>query len=304
MTTSFREPGSVYAYHVMRGAAERFAKDVSTLDEAELVGAREQADRTYALESLVLASEEAQQVIVVPEHVDAAVATLVARYPSRSAFVSGLDAHGLTETQLREALYRELQFDGVMEVVAAGGRAASKTDARRYYELHRDRFTLPERRRARHILVTINDAIEDNRRDIARRRIERLASDLASEPGRFSEYASRHSECPSALDGGSLGDIARGQLYPALEAVLFRMEEATLSEVIETEVGYHLLWLEKCIAAAATPFAAVEGRIRHALDARRRRHRQEAFLQRLRDGRVLTDDGARGAVLFLQSDAV
>lgn len=286
MTPDGPEVSSVYAYHVMRGSAERFAKDVSALDETELAAARRQADRTFALESLVLRSEEARRVAVPAEHVDAAVASVVGRYPDPAAFASGLEANRLTEAELRHALRRELWFDGVMELVASDAPVVTTLEARGYYERHRDRFLVPERCRARHILVTVNDAIAENRRDVARSTTDRIATSLALEPDRFAEFAERYSECPSALDGGMLGDVSRGQLYPELESVLFRMTEGAVSEVIETEIGYHLLKLERRLSVEVVPFSAVEAPIERMLEMRRKRERQEAFLHRLRGVRA------------------
>ena len=284
MTTTSREPGTGYAYHVMRCAAERFGRDVSALNESELEVARTQASRTHALESLVFDSTEAQGVSIEADKVESAVASLVSRYPSHEEFKSGLQANGLDESELREALRRELWFDRVMETVAADRPAVTETDALRYYEAHIERFVVPERRAARHILVTVNDAVAENRRDAARRRIDELATTLASDPRRFAEVAKRHSECPSALDGGKLGDVTPGRLYPALERVLFRMQEGSISEVVETELGYHLLRLDKCFPSRIVPFPLVEGRIRGALDGKQRRERQKAFLERLKTG--------------------
>ena len=284
MTSTSREPRAGYAYHLMRCAAERYGRDVSALNESELEVARTQAARTHALESMVFGSEEAQRVSVEAERVESAVASLVSRYPSHEEFESGLQANGLDEAELREALRRELWFDRVMAAVAADLPTVTKVDALRYYETHIDRFVVPERRAARHILVTINHAVAENHRDVARRRIDQLATSLASEPRRFTELAKRHSECPSALDGGKLGEVARGRLYPALERVLFRMQEGSISEVVETELGYHLLQLDKCFPSHVVPFSVVEDRIRGALDGRQRRKRQEAFLERLKTG--------------------
>lgn len=291
--TRASQPPPGYAYHVMRCAAERFARDVSALCASELAAARAQADKTYALESLVLASEEARGVTVAPQRVDEAVAALADRYKSPRAFASGLRANGLTESQLREALRRELWFDAVMQAVAAEGPMVTRADALRYYEAHSDRFAAPERRRARHILITVQEGIADNRRDVARNTIDALADELARDPSRFSEYACRHSECPSALDGGSLGDVVRGQLYPALEAALFSMVPGAVSDVVETELGYHLLFLSECIPARVIPFSEIEARLRHALDATQRRRRQNAFLDRLRAGGPRSGSDAR-----------
>lgn len=272
----------VYRYHLLRGAIERFSKNLAELDESQLAAAHAQAEKTFALESLVLSSGEARGILVSPSKVDAAVAGVLSRYPDRQEFLSDLRVNGLTEHALRRALHRELVFAGVLDRVAAARPCVSQEDARLYYERDADRFALSERRRLRQILITVNDDIKENQRDVARLRIETIAAELKQDPNRFSDYARRYSECPSALRDGKLGDVQRGQLYPSLDVALFSMSEGTVSDPIETEMGFHVLWLERVFPSRRLAFPAVEGRIREALDRRNKRRWQQAFLERLR----------------------
>jgi len=272
-----------YQYHLLRGALDRFSKSLAELDDRQLEEARRQADKTYDLESMVLASGEAGDVVIPPEQVDAAFAEVLARYPDRSAFAGDLHANGLSEARLRQALHRELLFDGVLQRVGARRLTVSQIDARLYYELHTEKFFVPEQRSARHILITINDDFEENNRLMARARIDRIAEKLGRSPHRFADQARKHSECPTAMEGGRLGNVLRGQLFPQLDSALFSMREGAISDVLETEVGFHLLWCEKTIPARAIPFSKAEPRIRTILDERNRRNCQKAFLKQLRE---------------------
>ncbi len=58
----------------------------------------------------------------------------------------------------------------------------------------------------------------------------------------FSTLAILYSEDPgSAKNGGELGFYGRGQLYPEFEAVAFKLKEGEVSDVVETEAGYHII---------------------------------------------------------------
>ena len=58
----------------------------------------------------------------------------------------------------------------------------------------------------------------------------------------FSTLAILYSEDPgSAKKGGELGFYGRGQLYPEFEAVAFKLKEGEISNVLETEAGYHII---------------------------------------------------------------
>ena len=57
----------------------------------------------------------------------------------------------------------------------------------------------------------------------------------------FGDLARAHSDCPSAQHGGDLGLCGRGQMGPEVDAAAFAMEVNAISDVVETEFGYHLL---------------------------------------------------------------
>ena len=57
----------------------------------------------------------------------------------------------------------------------------------------------------------------------------------------FAALASEHSDCPSGQSGGSLGTFGRGQMVPEFETAAFGMDVGGLSDVVETDFGYHLI---------------------------------------------------------------
>ncbi len=60
----------------------------------------------------------------------------------------------------------------------------------------------------------------------------------------FATLAILYSEDPgSAKNGGELGLFGRGEMYPAFEAAAFSLEKGAVSEIVETEAGFHILQL-------------------------------------------------------------
>ncbi|MCW9045435.1 MAG: peptidylprolyl isomerase [Alphaproteobacteria bacterium] len=57
----------------------------------------------------------------------------------------------------------------------------------------------------------------------------------------FAEIAKESSDCPSGNDGGSLGLFGRGQMVPEFDEAAFNLEVGGLSDVVETDFGYHLI---------------------------------------------------------------
>ena len=108
---------------------------------------------------------------------------------------------------LRKSLYRELLFDSVMQRVAANSAEVNELDVHLFYEMHHDRFQTPESRVASHVLITINPDFPENTREAALARIQEVVRKLAGRANRFEEFARRYSECPSAMEGGKLGEV-------------------------------------------------------------------------------------------------
>ena len=71
-------------------------------------------------------------------------------------------------------------------------------------------------------------------------RIQDLKSQVLSGMS-FSEIATEFSDCPSAEKGGDLGKFGRGAMVKAFDMAAFELEVGEVSEVVETEFGYHLI---------------------------------------------------------------
>jgi len=154
-------------------------------------------------------------------------------------------------------------------------------DVELYYQYHPEQFRRPETRLARHILITINDAIAENTREAAHKRIADIASRLAKEPQRFEEQALKHSECPTALEGGKLGDLPRGKLFPELDAALFELKAGEVSGVLETELGFHVLRCDTISEANVLGFAQAKQHIRKLMEQKRKRAYQQTWMKQL-----------------------
>ncbi|NEV61732.1 nitrogen fixation protein NifM [Thiorhodococcus minor] len=277
-----QEPSSEYRYHLLRAATERFQSGLAGLDEEQMQQVERQAQQTFDLESLVLSTSEARDTLIPEPRLDDAVTEIRDRYPDAAAFAAELDANGLDETALRGALHRELVFDAVMQRIGSRAEPVNETDERLFYELHHERFTAPERRGARHILITINEEYAENGREAARARIDQIAAALKKRPEDFGKLAQAHSECPTAMQQGQLGTIARGQLYPELDAVLFTLEPGQISGVVESEIGLHLLLCEMAEPVTTVTFEQARTKIHAILDTRRRRECQKSWIAALK----------------------
>ena len=262
-------------YTLLRVALEMFEKSPAELSEQDYQAVLHQANRQLAIGKRVLTSAEAKGVVVPDAVVNQAMASLAGRYASAEAFAEDLERNGLDSHTLFAALRHELTVEAVLDRVMARQDALSEHDLEIYYYQHLDKFTLPETRTVRHILITINDEYAENRREQVEQRMAALYAQLHDNPERFEELAKANSECPTAMQDGLLGRVKPGQLYAELDQELFSMDEGEVSEVIESPVGLHILWCEQVHPGGAVPFAQVRDKLRERLENNRRK----AFLR-------------------------
>ena len=237
--------------------------------------------RQREIERRILSSPQAAHVVVNQDAVTRSVAEIAARFTTEAEFVCDLARNGLTQQALREDVERDLRVEAVLEAVSAKVPPVSNLETEIFYYVHYTRFQTPERRTMRHILVTINEDLKENGREEAHARIEQIHALLSKFPDRFAEQALRHSECPTAMQGGLLGQVQQDQLFPELDKVAFQMHPASISEVLESPLGFHILRCENIQPAGCIALSSVRDRIREQMLKTRRENKQRTWVKSL-----------------------
>lgn len=271
-------------YLLLRTALAQYEKSPRQLSATQLRTLQRHVAKEYEIQNLILASEEARDIHIPDSVVDTSVAEVKNRYSDDEEFLTDIETNGMSQRGFRAALSRELKVEAVLDRISSKAVAISDMDIMIYYHMHYDKFTLPETRTARHILITINPDYEENRKQNALQRLARIRDRLLKKTKRFAEQALKHSECPTAMNGGQLGRVRRGDLYPELDTALFAMKEGTVSEIIESELGFHILFCEKIHSQGTATLKEARPKIQKLLEDRARRMCQKAWLNRLIKG--------------------
>jgi peptidyl-prolyl cis-trans isomerase C len=134
----------------------------------------------------------------------------------------------------------------------------------RYYENNRGRFHSAPLLAVRHILLECApDDVEA--RAVAHDQAEVLLQRLEEFPGSFAELAVKYSACPSKAQGGSLGQISKGQTVPELERQLFTLAPGLASKPLESRYGWHVISVDQRIEGMPLPYEVVSTAIRTQL---------------------------------------
>lgn len=120
----------------------------------------------------------------------------------------------------------------------------NEDDLRTYYKENVDRMAGKEERRASHILITASKDAPAADREKAQARAVELLAQARKSPGSFAELAKKNSQDPgSATQGGDLGFFARGAMVKPFEDAAYALNKGDISEVVESDFGYHIIQL-------------------------------------------------------------
>ncbi|MGZ4957279.1 MAG: nitrogen fixation protein NifM [Methylobacter sp.] len=276
--TVIDKPIQLETYNLLRAALALFKKSPNELAEAELKQAQTQALNEFKIESRVLNTPEAAAVIITDHELQQAYQEIRDRYDDEAAFFSDLEKNRLDKDSLQAALQRQCKVNTVLELIASRAPAISEVDIGIYYHLHAEQFNRPEMREVCHVFISINPDYPENTLEAALSRTQELAEKLHKKPHKFADLALRHSECPTALQGGVLGTVPRGTLYPELDAVLFNLKPGEVSNVVKSEIGFHVLLCKSIQKAETLSLAKATPKIRQLMKERARRTCQRAWL--------------------------
>jgi peptidyl-prolyl cis-trans isomerase C len=184
------------------------------------------------------------------------------------------DEDGRRETD-DEAIIRALME---REVVVPEPDDAS---CRRYYERNQTRFRSSDIYEASHILFAALpadcDAFAQARADAAG-----VLAALQENPDCFEQLARAYSCCPSAAQGGNLGQITAGQTTPEFEQALTALEPGEVcTEPFATRYGFHIIRLDRKLPGRVLPYEAVADRIAEYLRDSVRHRASAQYIARL-----------------------
>ena len=120
----------------------------------------------------------------------------------------------------------------------------NEADLKSYYEQNSARLSGNEERRASHILINAPKDAPAAEREKAKARAQELLAQVRKAPAEFADLARKNSQDKgSAPAGGDLDFFARGAMVKPFEEAAFSMKKGDISDVVESDFGYHIIQL-------------------------------------------------------------
>jgi len=264
----------------------KIAKQAAQLPPAFAVQYRKQL-REQILERLVCAQLLEQKIkeaniAVTEEEVMSKVREIASSQKeplSLEDFRKKIEEYGLSFEDVKEDVRRGLSHEKFMDMQWGGKINVTEDDAKKYYDENPKRFETPEQIRASHILI--KPALADPNADpneakaTAKAKIQELLKQI-KDGADLAELAKANSDCPSAPDGGDVGFFPRGKTTPPFEKAAFELEVGQISDIVETEYGYHIIKVTDHQDAGVVSFEqAKEGIIKQLTEDKQREFANE-----------------------------
>ncbi len=226
---------------------------------------------------------------------------IIKQLGSEEKFNEILKQNNVSQKRIKEDLANEVKVNKLIEATA--DVKVSDKDVKDFYNANKERFNYPERVKASHILIEANpelikksiiDADKDGKlsaADIDKKVKEAmdkkmaLAKDVRAQavanPKNFAALAQKYSDDKgTAQKGGDLGFFPREAMVKEFSDVAFTIKPDTVSDIVVTRFGNHIILVTDRAAAGLAPFEQVQGEIRAYLE----QNKKIMALQKLFDG--------------------
>ncbi len=222
-----------------------------------------------------LLSEEMdkRKIIVTKKDLAKAEEEVVSKFGNKEQFQQILKMNGVEYSQFKKDLEEEIKLKKFVDSIAMV--SIGESEAKKYYDANQDKFKYPQKVRASHILIVANPEqikakIKEKNKDISDEDLEvqtqqqmnaklekakKLQAQVKRAPSTFAKVAKENSQDPgSALNGGDLGFFAKEEMVEQFSDVAFKLAPNTISEVVQTPYGYHIIMVTDRKEASAKNF--------------------------------------------------
>lgn len=223
-----------------------------------------------------------RKITVSDGEIDEALKKIQSQVGDKAKFEEILKKNGVTLDKLKKDLSEEIKINKLVDSLSLV--SIGESEAKKYYDEHKSSFEHPDKVRASHILISANPAqikevivAKDENKGKSAEEIDILVNEdmnsklkaaeeiLAKVKENKEEFAKiakeKSDDTMSALQGGDLGYFAKEEMVPEFAETAFSMTPGTISEIVKTQYGYHIIYVVDRVAAGVDSFDKVKNQI-------------------------------------------
>lgn len=208
------------------------------------------------------------------------------RFGTEEEYTQELARQGVSEGEFKQQVKEQLMVIKLIDQeVKAKVVLPTDSEIEDFYKQNESEMMEPEQMRARHILIKVDENTDKKK---ALKRIRDILKEVKKGKASFAELAKKYSEGPTAPRGGDLGFFIRGQMVRKFEEAAFALKVGEISNVVETEYGYHIIQCIEKKASEKKSLEEVRDYLRNFIFQKRMEEYYEKWLRRLRDKASIT----------------
>ncbi len=193
--------------------------------------------------------------------------------------------YGQNFDEIKQQIRKGMTYQKIVESQRAGKINITEEDAKKYYDENPTQFEVQEQVRASHILIkpdtTDSDADPNQAKAEAKAKIQGLLEQI-KDGADFAELAKANSDCPSAAQGGDLNFFSRGNMVPPFEKAAFELEVGKVSDIVETQFGYHIIKVTDHKDASTTSYEQARDNIIKRLTQQKQSELDNKYIESLK----------------------
>lgn len=243
-------------------------RDPKQVPEEEI---KEQALQSLIEMELVYQDAREKKFEVKKEEVEEKFSEFRKRFKEEKDYKDYLDREKTTEKEIKKDIEKELIINKYLEGnIYKDLKPVTDEEAKKFFDENPDYFLKPEQVRASHILVSVPENSTEAQKKEARKKAEGILKELKN-GANFEEVAKQKSDCPSRERGGDLGFFPRGRMVKPFEDAAFSLKPGVLSDIVETQFGYHIILVKEHKQQEKMKFEEVKDRIKSFLGDTKKR---------------------------------
>jgi peptidyl-prolyl cis-trans isomerase C len=268
--------------HELYQFKQRVSQQGQEVSEVQLVTIKAKILENLISRELLYQESRSKGIKIDPQATETQLKALKQRFPNKADFKKALSDIKLTEKTLQTRIERDLAIQELVNSQIVPQINISKADNQAFYKDHPEYFKQPEQIKASHILIKLETQSDESQQRQAKKKIEEIQQKLKDGQD-FSELAKNFSEGPSNVKGGDLGYFSRGKMVPPFEEAAFALKPGEISDIVQTQYGYHLILVTDRNPEKIINYEDVENKINQYLKQEKVKQEVELYVNKLRD---------------------
>jgi peptidyl-prolyl cis-trans isomerase C len=231
---------------------------------------------------LLIQESRTRKIAATDAEVDERIKEIQKQFPSEDAFKQMLTSRKTTLDQVRSDIRQDITVQKLITNEIADKVAVKPDQVTDFYAKNPDQFNQPERVRASHILIMVPKGADAAAKTAAQTKAADILKEVKAGKD-FAALATEHSQDPgSAKNGGDLGFFQQGQMVGPFNDVAFKLAPGSVSDLVETEFGFHIIKVAEKQTARTVPLEEVRPKLEQYLERQNREQQTDAFVNGLK----------------------